>query len=130
MVHHRTTTLHVTPHYKPSQFTETPTKQAMTAAEEAVLTKILALLPNLPIFGRNSKCFHAAVSFFLVLALNRKLHLHPDLFNSYFFICCLTVPRLILDHCQEDNLNHLMLITVFLSFFESKVTGNIITMSF
>ena len=27
MIHHRTTTLHVIPHYKPSQFTETPTKQ-------------------------------------------------------------------------------------------------------
>ena len=61
MVHHRTTTLHVIPHYKPSQFTETPTKQTMIAAEEAVLTQTLALLPTLLIFGRTPKCFDTAV---------------------------------------------------------------------
>ena len=38
--------------YKLSQFTETPTKQTMIAAEEAVLTKALALLPPLLIFIR------------------------------------------------------------------------------
>ena len=30
---HRNTTLHAMPHYKPSQFTETPNKQIMIAAE-------------------------------------------------------------------------------------------------
>ena len=70
--------------YKLSQFTETPTKQTMIAAEEAVLTQTLALLPTLLIFGRTPKCFDTAVWFFLVLALNRRSHIHADLFNSYF----------------------------------------------
>ena len=61
MVHHRTTTLHVIPHYKPSQFTETPTKETMIAAEEAVLTQILALLPPVLRFGRTPKFFDTAV---------------------------------------------------------------------
>ena len=70
--------------YKLSQFTETPTKQTMIAAEEAVLTQTLALLPPLLIFGRTPKCFDTAVWFFLVLALNRRSHIHADLFNSSF----------------------------------------------
>ena len=61
MVYYKTTTLHVIPHYKPSQFTETPTKQAMIAAEEAVLTQTAALLPPLVIFGRTPECFDTAV---------------------------------------------------------------------
>ena len=60
MIHHRTTTLHVIPHYKPSQFTDTPIKQTMIAAEEAVLTEILALLPPLLILERTPKCFDTA----------------------------------------------------------------------
>ena len=43
--------------YKLSQLTETPTKQTMIAAEEAVLTKALALLSPLQIFRRIPKCF-------------------------------------------------------------------------
>ena len=61
MFHHRTTALHVVPHYKPSQFTETPTMQTVTAAEEAVLTKALASLSPLVIFGKTPKCFDTAV---------------------------------------------------------------------
>ena len=61
MVHHRTTILHVIPHYKPSQFTETPTKQTMIAAEEAVLTQTLALLPPPLKLGRTPECFDTAV---------------------------------------------------------------------
>ena len=83
MVHHRTTTSRVTPHYKPSQFTETPTKQTMIAAEETVLTQTLALLPTLLIF-RRTKSFDTAVWFFLALALNRRSHIHADLLNIYF----------------------------------------------
>ena len=64
MFHHRTTALHVIPHYKPSQFTETPTKQTVIAVEEAVLTKALELLLHLLIFGRTPKCFDTVVSFF------------------------------------------------------------------
>ena len=56
-----TTTLHATPHYKPSQFTEAPAKQTMIAAEKTVLTETLALLPTLLIFGRTPKCFDTAV---------------------------------------------------------------------
>ena len=61
MVHHRTTTLHVIPHYKPSQFTKTRTRQTMIAVEETALTQTLALLPPLLIFGRTTKCFDSAV---------------------------------------------------------------------
>ena len=61
MVHHRTNTLHVIPHYKPSQFTETPTKQTMIAAEEDLLTLTLALLPPALISRGIPKCFDTAV---------------------------------------------------------------------
>ena len=61
MVHHRTTTLRVLPHYKPSQLTNTPIKQTLIAAEEAVLTQTLTLLPPLLIFGRTPKCFDKVV---------------------------------------------------------------------
>ena len=84
MVHHRATTLHVIPHYKPSQFTETRTNQTMIAVEEAVLTQTLALLSPLVIFRRTPKCFDTAVSIFLVLALNRRSNIHSDPFSSYF----------------------------------------------
>ena len=99
MVRHRTTTLHATPHYKPSQFTETPTKHKMIAAEEAVLTQTLALLRTLLIFGRTPKCFDTAVWFFLVLALNRRSHIHAELFNSYF------LSAILLDQYQFRSLS-------------------------
>ena len=38
--------------YKLLQFTETPMKQTMIAAEEAILTEALALLPTLLIVRR------------------------------------------------------------------------------
>ena len=61
MVHHRTIKIHTTPHYKPSQLTETPTKQTIIPPEEAILAQTLALLPTLLIFGRTPKCFDKAV---------------------------------------------------------------------
>ena len=54
---------------------------------------------------------------FWVLALNRRSHIHADLFNSYFFICYLAAPWPILSHYQEDSLNHPMLITAFFIIF-------------
>ena len=48
------------------------------------------------------------------LALNRRSHIHANLFNSYFFICYFAATRPISDPCQEDNLTHSMLNTVFL----------------
>ena len=129
MVHHRTTTLHVIPHYKPLQFKETPTMETMTAAEETVLTQTLALLPPLLIFGRTPKCFDTAVWFFLVLALNRRSHIHADLFNSSF----LSAIWLSQDQfwvIVKRYFNHPIWTTALLSFFDSKITGNLITMSF
>ena len=40
---------------------KTPTKQTMIAAEKAILTQALALLPPLLMFGRTPKCFDTAV---------------------------------------------------------------------
>ena len=61
MVDYGTTTLHVTPHYKPSQFTEAPTKETMIDAEEALSIQTLASLPPLLTFGRTPKCVNTAV---------------------------------------------------------------------
>ena len=47
--------------YKLSQFIETPTKQTMITAEDAVLTKALTLLPPVLIYRRIPKCFDTAV---------------------------------------------------------------------
>ena len=43
----------------------------MIAAEEAVLTQTLALLPSPQIFGRISRCSGTAAELFKVLVLNR-----------------------------------------------------------
>ena len=59
--------------YKLSQFTETATKQTMIAAEEAVLTEALALLPPLLIFRRISLYFDTAVWRFLSSSPERKI---------------------------------------------------------
>ena len=48
------------------------------------------------------------------LALNTRSHIHANVFNSYFFICYFAATRPILDPCQEDNLTHPILNTVFL----------------
>ena len=67
--------------------------------------------------------------FFWVLALNRKSHVHADLFNSYFYLL-FRRPMNNFGHYQEDSVSHSMLITTFLSFFVSEVTDNLITTSF
>ena len=59
--------------------------------------------------------------FFWVLALNRKSHIHADLFNSYFYLLFCR-PMNNFGHYQEDSVSHSMLITTFLSFFVSEVT--------
>ena len=59
---------------------------------------------------------------FWVLTLNRRSHIHADLFNSSFFIRYFPKQRPISDHCQEDSLSYLMLINAFLSFFDSKTS--------
>ena len=99
----------------------------MTAAEEALLTKALALLSPPLIFRKIPKCFNTSVWHFLNSSLNRRSHIYADLLNS---ICYFARQRPILGHCQEDSLSHLMLIIAFLSFFNSKVTGNLLKMSF
>ena len=73
--------------------------------------------------------WYSSLIFFWVLALNRRSHIHADLFNI-FFICYLVPPWPIFGHYQEDSLTHPMLITAFLSFFVSEVTGNFITTRF
>ena len=51
-------------------------------------------------------------------------------YSIVLFICYFARRRPIFGQCQEDSLNHLMLITAFLSLFDSKVTSNLIKMSF
>ena len=76
---YRTTTLDITPHYESPYFIEPPyhitlqTKQTMTAAEEAVLTQTLALLPPPPIFKRIPKRFETTVSTFLISSPEPKI---------------------------------------------------------
>ena len=84
MIHHRTTTLHVIPHYKPSQFIETPTKQTMIAAEEDLLTKPWHYYHLFLYLEELLNVLIQQFYLFLVPALNRKSHIHTDLFNSYF----------------------------------------------
>ena len=91
----------------------------MIAGEETVLTITVALLSSLLIFGRTPKCLIQEFDIFLVLALKRR-----------FFICYLAVQKPILGHYQKDSLNHPMLIIALLSFFDSKIIGNLITVSF
>ena len=59
--------------YKLSQSTKTWTKQTMIAAEEAVLTEALALLPPVLIFRRIPKCFDTAVWHFLSSSPEQKI---------------------------------------------------------
>ena len=65
---------------------------------------------------------------FWVLALNERSHIHAHLFNILYLLFGL--PQPILGRYQEDGLTHPLIITAFFSFFVSKVTGNITTMSF
>ena len=99
----------------------------MSVAEEAVLTQTLALLQPFLIFGRIPQCFDTAVC---ALALNPKLHIDADILDSYFFIYYFAAPRSILGHYQEHSLTHLMLVTAFLSFFDSEVTVNLVITTF
>ena len=88
---------------KLSQFTETPMKQTMIAAEEAILTEALALLSLVLIFRRIPKCFDTAVLlFFLVLAVNRRSHIHADLFHWTKTIFG-SLPR---QQSQSPDVNH------------------------
>ena len=59
--------------WKLSQFTETPTKQTMIAAEETVLIKALALLPPVLIFRRIPECFDTAVWLFFSSSREQKI---------------------------------------------------------
>ena len=65
---------------------------------------------------------------FWVLALNKRSHIHADLFNILYLLFGRLQP--ILGRYQENGLTHPILITAFLSFFVSKVTGNLMTTSF
>ena len=101
----------------------------MSVAEEAVLTQTLALLPPFLIFGRIPQYFDTAVC---ALALNPKLHIDADILDGYYdgFIYYFAAPRSILGHYQEHSLTHLMLVTAFLSFFDSEVTVNLVITTF
>ena len=54
----------------------------MIAAEVAVLTQTLTLLPPPRIFGNIPKCFDTAVETFFSSILGQKSHIHADLFSS------------------------------------------------
>ena len=116
--------------YKLSQLPETPTKEIMIAAEEAVLTEALALLSSLQIFRRIPKCFNTPVWHFLSSSPEQKITYTCWPIQYFFFIYYFARQRPILGHCQEDSLNHLMLITEFLLFFDSKVTEYLIKLNF
>ena len=75
----------------------------MSAAEEAVLTQTLALLPPFLIFGRIPQCFDTAVC---ALALNPKSHIDADILDSYFFDLLFRCPSISLGHYQEVSLTH------------------------
>ena len=88
----------------------------MTAAEVAVLTQTLALLPPSRISAKTHKYFDTAVWTFFSSSPGQKSHVHADLFSSYI------LPTTWLPYCphyQEDSLTHLMLITVFVFWLRS-----------
>ena len=128
MVHHWTTIIHAKAHYKPSQFRETPNKQTMIAAIEAVLTWNYC-----HIFQYLEELLNVLIQqfqFCWVLALSRRSHIHADLFNSYLFYLRFGCPTanfgwLLRRQPHSPHFSH----SIFI-FFDSKVTRNLIATSF
>ena len=102
----------------------------MIVVKGAVLTQILALLPPLLFFGTIPRYFHTEVWSFLSSSSELKIFYTCSSIQYLLFICYSTAPQPLLCHYQGDSLTYLMLITAFLSFFDSKVTGNLAITSF
>ena len=132
MVHHRTTKLHAISHYELSHFTEPPhhitlcTKKTMTAAEVAVLTQTLLLLPPPQIFGKIPKYFDTTFWTFFSSSPGQKLHIHADLFSSYVLLGCPTPWFWVI---IKRTASRTWCLSMFLLFFDLEVNGNFLITS-
>ena len=130
MVHHRTSTepLHYMSHHMINHHSSQK-HQTMIAAEEAILTQTLVLLSPLLIFGRTPKFYDTAVWFFSILPCTED-HIYMLTYSTVIFCLLFGCPKtnfgsLWRGQPQSPNFNYYVSMI-----FDSKVTGNIITMRF